>query len=255
MIFCLMDTNFTSGQRNEPEMESYIMEHVRKAFDAFAQEYDTQREFIIPDLRQFYGAAVWAADSYEIKPTILDIGAGTGLMSAFLLQKYPDATITLMDFSEKMLNVARERFAEKTRIQYVVSDYNRSDLGGPYHIICSALSIHHLSSEDKQELFKRIFAALASDGIFINADQADGETLYFRDRYLGYWNDFLKSGPLADHDRTEILKRRDTLDRNDKLSLQLQWLRDAGFSDVDVVYKNRIFIVTAARKNNRESFK
>ena len=224
------------------------MEHVRKAFDEFAQEYDTQREYVIPELMQFYSTAVWAADSPNHPPSILDIGAGTGLMSAFLLQKFPDAHITLMDFSDNMLDVARQRFMGNKKIQYVVSDYNRSDPGGPYDIICSALSIHHLSPEDKHQLFNKIYTALSSGGMFVNADQADGETPYFRERYLEYWNEFLKAGPLNDREHEEILKRRNMLDRNDKLSLQLLWLREAGFSDVDVVYKNRTFMVTVARK-------
>jgi tRNA (cmo5U34)-methyltransferase len=37
------------------------------------------------------------------------------------------------------------------------------------------------------------------------------------------------------------------LDENEKLSDQLAWLREAGFSDVDVVYRNRTFVVTVAR--------
>ena len=53
---------------------------------------------------------------------------------------------------------------------------------------------------------------------------------------------------MTEAQHAEILKRRDTLDRNEKLSLQLAWLKDAGFSDVDVVYKNRTFIVTVARR-------
>jgi len=84
--------------------------------------------------------------------------------------------------------------------------------------------------------------------MFVNADQADGETLYFRGRYLEYWNEFLRSGPMTESQHAEILKRRDELDRNEKLSDQLAWLREAGFSDVDVVYRNRTFIVTVARK-------
>jgi tRNA (cmo5U34)-methyltransferase len=224
------------------------MEQVRKAFDEFAQEYDTQREYVIPELRQFYGMAVWAAESLHHPPVVLDIGAGTGLMSAFLLQKFPDAHITLMDFSENMLNVARQRFAGKKNIQYTVNDYSRSEIGGPYDIVCSALSIHHLTSNDKQHLFDRIFSALSPGGMFVNADQADGETAYFRDRYTGYWNDFLMSGPMNYQELEGILKRRNMLDRNDKLSHQLQWLRDSGFSDVDVIYKNRTFIVTLAKK-------
>ena len=52
------------------------MEHIRQAFNRFARDYDTQREFIIPEMRQFYGTAVWAMESTEPEPEILDIGAG-----------------------------------------------------------------------------------------------------------------------------------------------------------------------------------
>ena len=72
-------------------------------------------------------------------------------------------------------------------------------------------------------------------GFFVNADQADGETPYLQQRYLDYWNDFLRSGPMTESQHTEILKRRDTLDKNEKLSVQLGWLRECGFADVDVV--------------------
>jgi tRNA (cmo5U34)-methyltransferase len=225
-----------------------MMEHIKKAFNAVATEYDSQREHIIPEMRFFYGAAIWAAESRTIEPEILDIGAGTGLLSALMLRKFPDAHMTLLDISENMLEVARQRFSGQENIRYIVSDYSRSELTGRYDIICSALSIHHLAPEDKRRLFGKIFSALKSGGLFINADQADGETEYFRYRYMDYWNDFLQNGPLDKEKHAEIIRRRDTLDRNDTLSEQLQWLDACGFSDVDVVYKNRTFIVTVARK-------
>jgi tRNA (cmo5U34)-methyltransferase len=224
------------------------MEHIRQAFNKFAQDYDAQREYVIPELRQYYGAAVWALETAEPKPAILDVGAGTGLLSAHLLEKFPDARLTLMDISENMLDMARKRFAMRPGTEYIICDYSQSDLGGPFDIVCSALSIHHLSPEDKRRLFRRIFTALRPGGMFVNADQAEGETLYFQQRYLEYWNDFLRNGPMTEEQHAEILKRRDTLDRNEKLSDQLAWLNDAGFSDVDVVYRNRTFIVTVARK-------
>jgi tRNA (cmo5U34)-methyltransferase len=224
------------------------MDHIRDAFNPIAAQYDAQREHIIPEMKQYYGAAVWAAEAPGPAPAILDIGAGTGLLSAMILQKFPGARMTLMDIAANMLDVARERFGEREDLRYVVCDYAVSDLGGPYDLVCSALSIHHLSPEDKQRLFVRIYAALKPGGMFVNADQADGETPYFRDRYMAYWNDFLKNGPLSSGENREILKRRKTLDRNEKLSVQLDWLRGAGFSDVDVVYRNRTFIVTVALK-------
>ena len=224
------------------------MEHIKNAFDNIAAEYDAQRKYIIPEMDEYYSAAVWAAESPKKEPAILDIGAGTGLLSTLMLQKFPDAALTLLDISENMLSVARERFTGRKNVDYLVRDYSRAGLEGQYDIVCSALSIHHLVPDDKRKLFHRIYAALKPGGMFVNADQADGETPYFRERYLDYWNQFLKSGPLSGKEHLEILARRDILDRNEKLSLQLNWLHEAGFSDVDVVYKNRTFIVTVARK-------
>lgn len=223
------------------------MDHVRQAFNRFATEYDQDREVIIPEMRQFYAVAVWAMDTSTPQPEVLDVGAGTGLLSAIVLGKFPDARLTLLDIAENMLDVARQRFANRPGTRFIAADYRHADLGGPYDIICSALSIHHLETEDKQQLFHRVHAALRPGGIFVNADQADGESGYFRKRYLDYWNDFLQSGPMNEEQRAKIQKRM-ALDRNEKLSDQLAWLRDAGFSDVDVVYRNRTFIVTVARK-------
>jgi tRNA (cmo5U34)-methyltransferase len=42
---------------------------------------------------------------------ILDPGAGTGLLSLFVSQRFPSAKITLVDLSEGMAKKARERFA------------------------------------------------------------------------------------------------------------------------------------------------
>lgn len=225
------------------------MEHIRHAFNRFAQDYDRQREFIIPELQQFYGTAVWAAESDKAEPEILDIGAGTGLLSAFLLEKFPEAHLTLIDIAENMLEMARQRFAGRKHTEFLVRDYSTGELGGPYDIACSALSIHHLEPADKRRLFRKIYETLRPGGMFVNADQADGETPYFRQRNLAYWNDFMKNGPMNAEQYAEIKKRRDTLDKNEKLSDQLAWMKEAGFADVDVVYRNRTFIVTVARKS------
>ena len=147
------------------------MEQIRQAFNTFAQDYDAQREYVIPEMRQYYAAAVWAMETKTLRPSILDVGAGTGLLSAFVLDKFPDARLTLMDISENMLDEARKRFATRPDTEYIVCDYSRSELGGLYDLVCSALSIHHLVPEDKRRLFGRIFCALKPGGIFVNADQ------------------------------------------------------------------------------------
>lgn len=219
------------------------MHELKETFDTIASRYDDQRRWIIPDLEGFYRAAVWAAALRGRSPSILDIGAGTGLLSGLLLEAYPGASITLMDISEKMIEVAKARFRARKGIRFVAADYRHEDLGGPFDAICSALSIHHLEREEKRDLYQKIFDALKPGGIFVNADQVKGETPRLHRRNLSYWDDFVLKGPL---DRAEIqamFERRKTLDRMEKLSLQLEWLKTIGFTDVDVVYKNRSFAV------------
>jgi tRNA (cmo5U34)-methyltransferase len=224
------------------------MEHIRTAFNATASRYDSQRQWVIPDLDGFYGAAVRAANWPGSSPAILDIGAGTGLLSALLLQRYPDASLTLLDISDQMLNAAHERFSGNPDVRCITGDYSTGDLGGQYDLICSALSIHHLIDKDKQKLYDRIYGALNPGGVFVNADQAAGETPALDREYMHWWDGFIRNGPLGRDEQGEILKRRATLDKNAKLSVQLGWLRDSGFLDVDVVYRNRIFVVITGRK-------
>lgn len=111
----------------------------------------------------------------------------------------------------------------------LAGDYSRVDLGGPYDLVCSALSIHHLVPEYKHRLFERVCQALSPGGLFVNADQAEGETPYFTERYREYWDEFLKSGPLTSSEHAEILRRRDMLDKNEKLSVQSGGSTKPGF--------------------------
>lgn len=224
------------------------MEHIRRAFDTIAGDYDAQRRWIIPDMDAFYSAAVWAAEWEGDAPKILDIGAGTGLLSALLLEKYPEAELTLLDFAEQMLNVARDRFADRMDIQYITGDYRDVDLCGGYDLVCSSLSIHHLPDEEKAGLYHRIYDILNPGGVFVNADQARGDTPAMDQRFMEYWDAFLSEGPLSPAELTTIKERRDTLDQSANLIDQLTWLRASGFSDVDVIYRNRIFVVLTGNK-------
>jgi tRNA (cmo5U34)-methyltransferase len=224
------------------------MEQIKRAFDATASRYDAQRKWIIPEMDDYYSAAVWAAECKNQRPAILDIGAGTGLLSALMIQKFPDAQLTLVDLSESMLGMAQERFADRKDTRYIAGDYSSVDFAGQYDLCCSALSIHHLEHEEKHRLYKKIFDALKPGGMFVNADQVQGETRAINWRYMAYWDEFLVPCPLSPEDKKQMLYRRDTFDKNEKLSVQLEWMADSGFTEIDVVYKNRLFVVFTGRK-------
>jgi tRNA (cmo5U34)-methyltransferase len=224
------------------------MERIKKVFDEMASRYDSQRRWIIPEMEDYYSSAVWAAESKQSHPAILDIGAGTGLLSALILRKYPDASLTLVDLSEQMLGIAKERFATRKDMRYITGDYSSVDFGGHYDLICSALSIHHLEQAAKHRLYQKIFEALLPGGIFVNADQVLGETPAINRRYIDYWDEFLEPCPLSAEEKKQVLYRRDTFDKNEKLSVQLGWMQECGFTNIDIVYKNRQFVVFTGKK-------
>jgi tRNA (cmo5U34)-methyltransferase len=224
------------------------MDEVRRAFDAGAARYDAQRRLVIPDFDDFYGAALWAAVWMGSSPNILDIGAGTGLFSAMVLKRYPKSTITLLDISDNMLDVARHRFRGRSNVRFHVGDYSQENLEGRYDIVVSALSIHHLSHTDKKDLYQRIFDALNRGGVFVNAEQVRGESAWTHRRNLEYWDTYIGQGSLSEEEAEQVRLRRDHFDHMEKLSEQVRWLEEIGYRDADIVYKNRSFAVFSGRK-------
>ena len=151
---------------------------VAALFDEAAEDYDRARRQLVPPLDDFYGTAVESIP-YERDDAIrvLDLGAGTGLLSAFVARAFPHARVTLVDASPEMLGVARRRFADETeRFEFRIVDYAREPLPGEYEAVVSALSIHHLDGTEKRKLFRKIYEVLCGGGAFVNADQVLGST-------------------------------------------------------------------------------
>ncbi|MDD3364864.1 MAG: SAM-dependent methyltransferase, partial [Syntrophomonas sp.] len=69
---------------------------VKEKFNDIAINYDSQRRKLIPCFDDFYSIAVAVAETSNETPNILDIGAGTGLLSSFVLEKIPNANLTLI---------------------------------------------------------------------------------------------------------------------------------------------------------------
>ncbi|MCG9969454.1 class I SAM-dependent methyltransferase [Pelotomaculum terephthalicicum JT] len=220
---------------------------IQKKFDHISMDYDRQRKQLIPCFNDFYGVAVSLLEPVCEKPIVLDIGAGTGLFSSFLLGKIPEARLTLVDISEKMLQAAKERFKDVSDVEYIVGDYTNCVPFREYDIIISALSIHHLSDEQKLKLYKQCYLMLKPNGIFINADQVLGNTPYTDSVFKKHWKSSVESSGLS---KEEIASgyERIKLDKEATLPRQLSWLAEAGFSDVDCVYKYYHFAVMFGRK-------
>lgn len=216
-------------------------------FNENAEKYDSQRSKLIPCFDDFYSIPISIMEPHSSEPTVLDIGAGTGLFSAFILNKFPEAKVTLIDISEKMINVAKERFSNFSNINYIVDDYTSYEFENKFDIIVSSLSIHHLTDMEKKNLYNQIYHSLNDGGIFVNADQVYGHTAFLEKLYKDDWKNKIENSGLTEEEIYSAYERT-KLDKMATLTEQLNWLEESGFNDVDCIYKYFNFVVMYGRK-------
>jgi tRNA (cmo5U34)-methyltransferase len=229
---------------------------IEQLFSLGAQGYDAVRRNLVPCFDGFYGSALdaiadWAGARASTTLDVLDLGAGTGLFSAMVMSRlqqvrlHLQAQLHLIDVSDAMLAQARQRFAGAARdsnVSFEVRDYTEGGLGGPWDLVVSALSIHHLEDDAKRALFARVFAALRPGGLFVNAEQVRGPTPAAEARYRRLWDaQVLASG--VDRVEYERAVERMRHDRCATLDDQLGWMRAAGFSEIDCAFKQWRFAV------------
>ena len=218
--------------------------NIKLVFDKYAAQYNNSRQMLIPCFADFYKIAVEIIPFKEDKNIkVLDLGAGTGLISSLVASKYEKSDITLVDVSENMLDQAKNSLGKlSNKFSYLVANYSNLELSGSFDVVISALSIHHLTGEEKKSLFKKIFNNLNNGGIFINADQVQGETVEIETKYREVWLRQVQENGIGKSELEAALERM----KEDKMSLlssQLQWLNQAGFEEVNCWYKNYSFVV------------
>lgn len=222
--------------------------NIEDQFNLIAEEYDKNRRLFIPCFDGFYEETTrFIAANMTSPKRILDLGAGTGLLSQFWFRHFPSTEYVLVDIADEMLNVAKRRFEGVKNVEYCVMDYSKRFPQGAFDVIMSALSIHHLEDEEKRQLFARIYEALPAGGVFVNYDQFCAGSEEINRWYNTYWEGQLATSGLTDDDLA-LWRERKKLDRECFVEQELSMLSACSFKEVKCVYCNQKFAVIVAIK-------
>jgi tRNA (cmo5U34)-methyltransferase len=142
---------------------------------------------------------------------ILELGTGAGETASALLAAHPAARLVGVDSSPEMLAAARA-VLPADRVELRLAQLEDALPAGRFDLVASALAVHHLTSEEKADLFRRIAEALGPAGRFVIGDVV-----------------------VPERPEDAVIPIEEGFDRPDTVEAQLRWLREAGL-DAKVVW-------------------
>lgn len=138
-------------------------------WNALAHNYDN----IMGKVPQMH--ALFAEIVSHIQPdssNILDLGAGTGNLLRAAADSQPQATLLALDPAPAMLDILREKLADRAPVQCIVGSASAIELpDNSVDTIVSNYALHHLTHSEKKICAKEVMRVLRSGGKFIYGDQ------------------------------------------------------------------------------------
>jgi tRNA (cmo5U34)-methyltransferase len=209
---------------------SETYEEMKSFFDSKVCGYDEHMAAILEDYDNFYKNIAKPIEKTDKLLKILDLGAGTGIELEYIFEKAPNARITAVDLSEEMLKRLVKKYeAYSNQIRTIVDSYLTLELSPcSFDYIITVMSLHHLMPVKKIDLYKKLRKALIPGGTFVEGDyivSAEEEK-----RLLNEFYQFKKTNPSMEDGKYHI-------DIPFSEGTQIKALKDAGFKEVNVIFR------------------
>jgi tRNA (cmo5U34)-methyltransferase len=187
--------------------------------------------------------------------TVVELGAGGGDLAQAILEKFPACRYLALDGSETMCeHLARRLAAFRDRLEirpFELADQEwRQALPSPLRCVVSSLCVHHLTGPQKRQLFADMAHRLETGGAILLADLVEPATQRIANLFACQYDEIVREqsiaqrGDLSGYEQFCDMKWNyylhdygsddpDPIDHPSRLSEQLRWLSEAGFTSVD----------------------
>jgi tRNA (cmo5U34)-methyltransferase len=148
------------------------LEEMSEFFNKRAKTYNDHMFETIEKFEEYYDELSALMENIGDKIKVLDIGCGTGLELQGIFKKYPKAEIDVIDMSEEMLKVLKEKYKDNLcQIEIIKGSYLTIPFKKNYYdYVIASMTIHHFTKEEKEKLYMKIYNSLKNEGKYIEGD-------------------------------------------------------------------------------------
>ena len=181
----------------------------------------------------------------------VEIGTGSGWLSAAVLREFSKAHVLGLDGSPEMLKKAAQllgHYGNRAELRrFRLEEPSWTDDLPAVRVFLSSLVLHHLDASGKRDLFVRLFDRLEPGGALLFADVMAPRTERARRHFAAAWEEEIRRRSVEIHgdsraheffvrERWNIYEYPDPADKPSTLPEQLGWMEEAGFEGVDVFW-------------------
>jgi tRNA (cmo5U34)-methyltransferase len=221
-------------------------EQVKEHFAKQADEYEKLMVRIVPHYLEQHQILFDLLPEEAKEYRVLDLGCGNGILTDLVFRKLPNSYVVGFDLTENMLAAFEKKVSGHTgKFELVQGDFRTDSIGEGYDIILAGLALHHLTWEEREKFYHRLYSALSHKGLFIARDIIIDEDQTIAQEQYSYWKKFMQSqGEDPDFWYSKHIEKDHPMTLSDHFS----WLKSAGFTQVACQWRLYNFAITTARK-------
>jgi tRNA (cmo5U34)-methyltransferase len=229
---------------------------VEKHLEVSPEDYDIEIRRFVPGYEAMLSEVIGALKEHlpmGVPVKVIDLGAGTGALSEQILHQLTDVEMLLLDADAEMLAKAESRLGVSAALRVRASLMHGSftDALPRVDAAVASLSLHHVHERsDKIAVYQNILSSLRAGGVLINADATMPESASLAGPLRRRWAAHLVANGDTESQAFERFAQWAIEDRYYGLDEELDMLKEAGFTELDIRWRQGPTTVIVARKSD-----